>query len=237
MRSFPLLVACTLLALPTDTKAAADLRGVITQFNAERNELVIETVGLRARGQQFTVAIVPQTRIRVGFQPAQVADLTVGRRVRVQYEMRNGRAIATSISSLGLLPLDQPASAPAVPVPAAVGNSVIGELRRVAITGRELVVLDPRTKEETSLVLPDEIQITKQGQPGLFTDLKEGEQALVHWELREGKRIATAVQVGESASAAAATPSAESRIQKIRKLLQTVGRVLDMAERGRPIPE
>ncbi len=231
-----LAVVCMLsLAAPA---FAAEVRGVVSKVDPEKNLLVVDARGAGVRGQTMTFVLAPDARVQSADEPARLGDLKAGRRVRVTYEARDGRLVATSASSpnlLGLVEKLAPTISKVVPVPAAPKptpvadgpNTVRGELRRVALTDRELVVVGPGG--ETILIVPEEITVTKAGQPARFEDLKEGEQAAVRFEERAGRRVAVAVQVGEGAAAA----PEETSVQRLRRALKMVDTLLDLADKSK----
>src|SRR5688572_3125723 len=99
VRPFALGLFATLL-LGT-TAAAAEVRGIITRFDPARKELVLEGRGLGVRGLVLPFTLGPETQVQFGRQPGQVADLAVGRSVRVFYEPRPGQRLALLISVNG----------------------------------------------------------------------------------------------------------------------------------------
>lgn len=225
--------ALLVLGLIAAVASAAEIRGVVGKIDPAKNEITLEARGPRVRGQTFTFTLAPDTPVLVGGQPARLSDLSPGKRVRVTYEPRDGKFVATSVRSLSLLISLDPAPAPA-PVPAtapATGETVSGELRRVARTDRELVVLSPDGRRETVLAVPEDVAVTRHGRPARFEDLKEGEQATVKHGLRDGKAVALAVQVGDGPPAAAAPE--DNRIQRIRRVLKMVDLLLDLADRSK----
>lgn len=216
---------------------ADEIRGVIARVDPIKKEIVVQARGAGRRGQSFTLTVTPDTRIDKGGQAVQLAELTAGKRVRASFELRGGQHVALSLSAPDLLgsllgvvaptPAPPPPPAAAAPAPAS-GESVAGELRRVAFTDRELVVLG-RGGQETILAVPEGLAVIRNGKPAEFADLKEGEQAVVRFVPRDGKRVATSVQVGE----AGAIPPQETRIQRLRRALKFVDELLDMADRAK----
>jgi hypothetical protein len=237
MSSHTYLAALTTLLASAGLAAAAEVRGVVVKVDPAKNVLVVDARGAGARGQMFTFAITPDTQIQIAGQSKQIADLSAVRRVRVSFETRGGQHVAVSISSPGLLALvseltnAKPAepAAPNIPAVDDGPDTVRGELRRVAVSDRELVVLNPGTKQETILAVPDEVTVTREGKAARFEDLREGDQALVRAGERDGKRVALTVQVGAAAAAGAAPQ--ETRIQYMRRMLKMLDFALDMAEK------
>lgn len=227
------LTSLVVILLVTVAGRADEVRGVVTKVDPDRKEIVLEGRGKGLRGRTFTLTVAPETRIQVGQKAAQLGDLTAGKRVRVSFETRGGKHVAISVSSLDLLanllgssaPAPSPGPAPAVN---AAGDTVAGELRRVALTDRELVVVGADGRE-TVLAVPEELAVVRNGKPASFEDLKQGEQAVVRFVARDGKRVATSVQVGEGA----ATAPQENRIQRLRRVLKYVDVLLDIADRAK----
>lgn len=230
---FSRLLSSVVVTLVVAAAGQADeVRGVIAKVDPAKKELVLEARGRGLRGRSLTVSVTADTRIEKGGQAARLDDLTAGKRVRVSFETRGGQPIAVSVSVpdiLGsLLGVAAPTPAPPSAAAPATGDSVAGELRRVAFTDRELVVIDQGGRE-TVLAVPQELAVARDGKAAEFADLKEGEQAVVQFVRRDGKRVATSVQVGE---AAAAVPR-ENRLQRLRRVLKYVDLMLDLADRAK----
>jgi cold shock CspA family protein len=155
--------------------------------------------------------------VQINRQPAQLADLQPGQRVRVLVETDNGRRAALAIAARGPLPF-QAKSSPAPLDP----NAVSGTLQRVALSDREIVVVGRGSngqESETTFAVPDNAAISRDGKPIKLDDLKEGEHVSVRSEQRDGKMSAAAIQAGGSAVAQDAGKN--SRIERIRRFLQT----------------
>jgi hypothetical protein len=224
-RGFVLTVLTTLtLAV---TASAAEVRGVISKVDLDKNEILLEGRGKGARGRTFTFAIDQDTKVLFGDQAGTVKDLAPGKHVHVFYETRNDRTLALTIKGFALAAPATTAGAP----PPADPNAVTGTLQRVAFTEREIVVVGPGSQgaeTETTLRVPADVKILRGDKALAFDDLKEGERVAVTAEKRDGKRTAVAIQVGD---AAPAKPQKESRLQRI---LEIAGQVMQMAEKMRP---
>src|SRR5262249_46701607 len=144
--------------------------------------------------------------IVISGQAATLNDLAPGQRVRVVYEQRDGKAVAQVVRSLGLLRLLQPP--PARPAAAAAikeGEGVSGTLQRVALTDGESVIIGRGAKgpeTETTVAVPEETAITRDGKKIALEDLKEGETVTVRTESRKGRLTALSIQVGKADAAA-----------------------------------
>src|SRR5207245_2534421 len=115
--------------------AAADsVRGVITKVDLDKKEVLVESRGLRMRGEYVLVFLTPETQIRLGLKPGEPADLATGRRVLVQCDLRDGKRLASKITVSG-----QSEATVAAPAAPADPNSLSGTLRRIDFTEREIV--------------------------------------------------------------------------------------------------
>jgi cold shock CspA family protein len=220
--TFALLTALVLVP----TLPAAEIRGRIARLDLDKNELTIEP--LLRRNPPMTLMIEKDTQVLFGQQAGTPADLAEGRRARVEYEMRDGRPVARMIRVVGAAPSRRSAAVPS-------GEGVVGILRRVALTDREIVVIGPGAKgpeTETTLAVPEGTKILKDGKPIAFEDLKENETVLVQVEKRDGQMMAAQIQVGP-VGAAAAPPQRQDAIPKIRRVLQLLDQVLGQMEKKR----
>ena len=122
-------------------------------------------------------------------------------------------------------------------------GAITGLLRRVAITDREIVVVNAGAKGgpeiETTILVPDATKILRDQKSIRFQDLKEGEQVAVNAEKKGRKLLARSIQVGPVAGAMAppqpnAAPNANERIQRVREILKMVDGILQrLDERDR----
>jgi hypothetical protein len=219
------------------TGYAEELRGVIIRADSDKHELVLEGRSKGIRGATLTIQIDPETQILVGRKPATLADLPVGKRVRVVCELRSGKRVASLISMIGPLSIPSPPSPPPAPIPAAPGGDTIsGVLRRVAPTDREIVVISPGTggaDVETTVLVPDDAKIARGDKAITFDDLQEGEPVVVYPQKRDGKLVAAAVQAGTSAGrpVAPAAPDGKQRIERFRNLLKMLDGLLEQLEK------
>ena len=72
---------------------AAEIRGIITQVDAEKNQVVLEARGLGVRGAIMAFVLDKDSQILIGQQPGQLTTLTPGKHVRVVYEIRDGKNV------------------------------------------------------------------------------------------------------------------------------------------------
>jgi hypothetical protein len=220
---FALLTALALVP----ASLGAEIRGRIARVDLDRNELVIEPV-LR-RNPALTLTIEKDTQILFGQQAGTPADLAQGRRARVEYEARDGRQVARVVHVVGAAPARRSPTPPP-------GDGVAGVLRRVALTDREIVVIGPGPKgpeTETTLDVPEEAKILKDGKPLAFDDLKENETVRVQVEKRNGRLTALQIQVGPVGVAAAPPRQQQDAIPKLRRVLQMLDKVLEQMEKSR----
>jgi Cu/Ag efflux protein CusF len=219
--------------------SADEARGRIVEINPDKKEVRLEARGLQ-RGSMLDLKIDAKTKIFIGGQEATLKDLSPGRRIRVVFEMRDGKPVAQVIRSLGLNLL-QPPPPPAAPKEAPAlkeGEGVSGTLQRVAVTDGEIVIVGPGAKgaeTETTIQVPDDTPILRDGKKIAFDDLKEGEKATVKTEKRKGKLTAVSIHVGQAAGAAPAAPPRRNLIPRLRQALKMADEVLrQMEERGTP---
>jgi Cu/Ag efflux protein CusF len=208
---------------------AAEVRGVLSKVDLDKNEITLEGRGKGARGMTFTFVVDPDTKVMFGDQAGTLKDLSPGKHVRVIYETRGDRTVALTIKGFALFAPAVPA-VPAGTPPRADPGAVTGTLQRVAYTEREIVVVGPGAQgpeTETTFRVPGDVKITRGDKAQTLDDLKEGERVAVTAEKRDGKLTATAIQVGDAAPQA---PKKESRLQRI---LEIAGRVMQMAEKMR----
>jgi hypothetical protein len=239
------LVALMAALLFTSLAAAEEVRGTIVRMDADKNELTIEGRGKGIRGLVMRFVLDKDTQILLGRKPGKIADLATGKHVRVVYEVQPGRHKALLLtlpgaaadlfgSGLPLLPPSNPGKTLSAPPVPADPNTVVGVLRRVALTDREMVIISPgpngQPERETTVAVPEDAKITRDQKPWQFDDLKEGEQVIVQTEKRDGQLVARSVQVGPAAPVPAA-PREERRIERFRQVLKTLDNYLQMLER------
>jgi Cu/Ag efflux protein CusF len=228
-RGFPIAVLVPLVM--SAATLAAEVRGVISKVDLDRHEVVLEGRGRGARGMTFTFTLDQNTKVLFGGQPAEVADLSPGKAVRVSFDRQGKEDVAVLIQAHGRPPARTPA-APA-PAPTAAGDAITGTLQRVAYTEREIVVIGPGPKgpeTETTIAVPAKVQVTRGDKTITFDDLKEGEQVAVTAEKRDGKLNAVAIHAGGGPPPAAPPAGKQERLQKV---MQIVGQVLQVMQQMR----
>ncbi|HEY7428686.1 MAG TPA: hypothetical protein VH682_30935 [Gemmataceae bacterium] len=235
---FSLSLAAGLILLTA--ASAEEARGRILKINPDKNELRLEGLG-PWRGTVLDLKVGPKTEIVVGGQSATLNDLTLGQRIRVVYEQRDGKAVAQVVRSLGLLRLLQPPPTRAMTPPLKEGEGVSGTLQRVAPTDREVVVIGPGTKgpqTETTIAVPEGTTITRDGKKIVLDDLKEGEMVTVRTESRKGRLTAVSIQAGKVAAAGPAMLPRRNIIPRLRQALKLADELLrEMEEQGGAPPE
>jgi hypothetical protein len=216
-----MIVLCLLIT--GGATRAEDTRGVIAKVDPAKKELLIEARGKGVRGLPMTFALGSDTEILVDRKPGTSADLRPGARVRVLYEMRDGKRVALAITAHGGTKPSGPAAMPTD------DKTVAGKLIRVALTDREIVVLTPGPREEieTTLTVPENAEIKMDQTAIKLEDLKEGERVVVRTDKRDGKLIATSILVGGVA------PAGDRRIERLRQLLKLADELLQKAEQER----
>lgn len=228
-RTHCLAAALAALLLPAAAARAEEARGVLKDFDPAKKQLVIEPRG--GRGVTASFMVSDNAAVTIGLRDGKLADLVPGKRVRLTYEIRDGKAIVTAIhvtDIVGTLQRLQALTAPpgpfappgpaappaAAPMPPAAGPpggaTVTGTLRRVAPTEREIILALPEAGREKYLALPvaADAPVTRDGKPIALADLKEEESATVRTATRDGKPTAVAIQVGRPPAGAAPAPAA-----------------------------
>lgn len=234
---FALSLAAGLLFIAA--AAADEARGRIARIDPDKKEIRLET--RRPRGV-LDLKIDAKTEIFIGGQAAKLSDLAPGRRIRVVFESRGGKATAQVIRSFGLnLGQPQPAAPQQAPPPPKEGEGVAGTLQRVSSAEREIVVIGPGAKgaeTETTIAVPEAAAITREGKKISLDDLKEGETATVKTESRKGKLTAVSIQVGQAAPAKPAAPPRRNVIPRVRQALRMADALLrEMEDQRRPAPQ
>jgi len=231
------LVATVALFGLTSLAAADQVRGIVVNVDSEAGQITIDARGAGMRGATFTFTLGKDAKILLGQQPVPLKDVPVGKRVQVTYETKDGKRVAVHVhvnNLLGnlnnLMPSDAGARS-AANVPNNDPNALTGKLRRVAYTDREIVLAMPGAgyKESyVSLPVAKDAKITRDDQAIKFDDLKEEETAVVRTEMRDGKKVATAVMVGKVTMD---KPEQSSKISRLRDILKIVDALLEQAEK------
>jgi hypothetical protein len=225
------------LALAGAAPATADeIRGVVVRVDLDRHELQIEGRGLGKRGLALSFALGKDTKVEFGREEGTLGELNPGRRVRVSFDVQGGTRRALKVRVVGVRPVPRVER-----MPAATGkDSLTGVLQRVSYAERELVLVGPGPRgpeTETMIAVPRNVRVTQDGKVIPFDELKDGRQAVVRTAQRDGKLVATSIQVG-----AAVPDEAErsNRLARLRRLLKIADQVLEMAEdlgADRPTPK
>ncbi len=216
-----------LLATPV---FADEIRGTLLRVSPDKQEVAVD---VRERGRRSTTIVLKldaDSHVMLGHKAGKLADLVVGKRVRVLYEDQNGQHMARSITAPGVITLNpalletlgnlgaasglnlgglgakgMKAETPAAPIPT-TQNGIGGILRRVSRTDRELVVIgNPgpgKPPSETTVFVPAEVRITRDQRAIAFDDLKEGEAVVVVAQSKEGRLEAQSVTIGQPVAGA-----------------------------------
>ena len=226
MRNRHNILAIALALAGTAPVAADEMRGVIVRVDLARGELQIEGRGPGRDGLAVTFSLSRDTKVRFGREDGALRELNPGRRVRVTFDVRDKTTRALTVRVLGIRPVRGPEKVPA----SADKDSVVGVLQRVSYAERELVVIGagPKGAEvETIIAVPRKVRVTQDGKVIPFEELQDGRQAVVRTAKRDGKLLATNIQVG-----APVPEEAErgNRLGRLRRLLRIADQVLEMAE-------
>jgi hypothetical protein len=234
------LLVLTAGVLLSGTATAVEVRGVISKIDLDKKELVLEGKG-KDRGTMFTFPLNDDTRILFGSKAGTAAELSTGKRVRVDYEERDGKKTNVVIHAF-FLQLKGTDSTPASP-PAATGGAGSGTVRLINQEDREIVVVagDGKGKEtETTLLVPKDVKIQRGDKTTDLKELKEGETLSYEADQKDGKLTAKSLRVGAAdANAKPATPAPPAppalgkgdRADKAMMLLQRLMKLMDQMEK------
>jgi predicted RNA-binding protein len=212
---FSLLASVVVMA----SALADEVRGVITRVDLDKKEIVVQSKGRGVRKAALTFTLGKNTRVTVGRQAGNLENLSVGRRVRVQYEMQEEQRIATAIRVQG-----KKSSG-------AEGQEILGKLQRVALQDRQITVLGRAAKgvkkTEIILDLPANVQVTRAGKPLKLDQLQEGTFVRIGHRKKDGKIIATSIQVIDAQALISRT---RQTMNKTRQTMNKADFYLKMAE-------
>lgn len=201
------------------TGYAAEMRGVISKVDLEKNELILEGKG-KARGHAYTFNLNKDTRVLFGSEQFTVADLAVNRKVVITFDERNNN-VALIIKVAGPKPESKtPAGAEASPA----------TVKLIALSVREIVVAAPSSQggeSEKTYVVPKNAKITRNDMPIQLEDIKEGDRVVVDAEIHDGKDIVRSIRIGGKAT------TAKKKDMKPEDLMKWVRTFLQMAEQAR----
>ena len=199
---------------------ADEVRGVVTKVDPDKKEVLLD---VRARGTRGTMTFVvdKDSQVLFGKVAGALNELATGRRVRLDYESRDGKLVVTTI-------IAPPGARQVTPPAKTADNAVTGTLQRVALTDHEIVVIGADGKSETTFSVPESAKVMKNDKQAKLDDLKEGDKVAVVGEKRDGKLTASTIQVGGSGLPAGAD---KSRVARLRSILQMVDQFLEMAEK------
>jgi len=220
------LTACLTLVAPASAEV---MRGVVAHVDSDKNELQLEGRGRGLRGAVTRFTLTDKTAVLFGDQAGALSDLETGRRVRIEFEVTTAGAVARVIHVLNGRPAE--AAIPEVPPVPAVpmeGDALMGTLRRVGYSDREVVLVGPGPKgaeTETTVAVPEAARILKDGKEATLDDLKEGDGAAVQVEEKNGRPSALSIQIGPGVATVPEKRGAKV-IPKIRKALQMVDQLL-----------
>jgi hypothetical protein len=213
----------------TSLASAEHVRGVVVKVDGAAGTLTIEARGLGVRGSVLTFTLDKDAQVVLGNQPAGLKDVAVGKRVQVTYETKDGKRVAAMVHVNNLLGSVLPRDIPPAP-PANDPNALTGKLRRVAYTDREIVLAMPGQGDKEkyiSLPVAGDAKITRDDKVIKFDELKEEEAAVVRTEMRDGKKVATAVMVGKVTMD---KPEETSKVARIRQILKILDVILEQMD-------
>ena len=85
---------------------AEDIRGTLLRVSPDKQEVAVDVRERGRRSTSLTLHLDGDTQIMLGRKTGKLADLVVGKRVRVLYEVQNGQPIARSIIAPGVITLN-----------------------------------------------------------------------------------------------------------------------------------
>lgn len=225
------LIALLLLLGLASASAAEEVRGVVTKIDRDKKVMEIETRGRRARRMPMTFEIGKDAMITVGRQPADLSSVQAGDRVFISFENRDGRNVATRVSTLGL----RMALAGANPAKTSPDNMIAGTLARVDAKEREIVVMSPDPggdgHSEVRLKVAESAHVNRDQKAASLEDLKEGDHILVRAD--QGEETALEIQAGKF-DLPAELPA--NRRERLKQLFQAADRILQQRS-GQPGPD
>jgi hypothetical protein len=225
MRAKQILFSVLGIGLLASAVSAAEINGVIAKFDPDKKELLVEGRG-KARGLTFRFALTGDTRILFGSKPGAVADLLADKRVRVAYDEQAGNQIAVVIHCQYAQPRAR--------IEQKTGEGLAGNVKLINRTEREIVIVGPGNGE-TTLSLPENVKIDRDGKQITIDELKEGEGAQAEADQQDGKWVARALHIGATSAPAPAKDDKAARREKVMKILQAVFQELQrMREEGPP---
>jgi hypothetical protein len=234
-RYLAVLAAVLMLA---GAASAVEVRGVISKVDTDKKELILDGKG-KDRGKSFTFPLTDDTRILLGSKAGTAADLSAGKRVRVDYEEHDGKRTNVVIHALVLQLLKGTESTPSPATPAA-GGAGSGTVRLINHEDREVVVVagGGKGKEaETTLLVPKDVKVQRGDKATDLNELKEGETLSYEADQKDGKLTAKSLRVGAAdpnAKPAAPAPPASAKGEKGEKammLLQRLMKLMDQMEK------
>lgn len=214
------------------TARGEEVRGIIRKVDVEKKLLVIDVRVRGLRRTPMTFDLGRDVQIQVGKEPADLSYLQPGDRATVGYEDRDGRRLATSICTLGL-------RAAVAPERSRDEDVVAGTLARIVARDRELIVMSPDPDgggaSEVKLSVSQTAKILRDGKPIGLEELKEGERLSIRAEKRAEKLLAFEIQAGKVKAPVA--PAADTRAERLRRLLQAADKALErMSNQSTPPP-
>ncbi|MFL5244609.1 MAG: hypothetical protein ACJ8FY_21115 [Gemmataceae bacterium] len=195
---------------------AAEIRGVISKVDPEKNELILEGKG-KARGHSYTFSWNKDTRVLFGSERFTADDLTVNRKAVITFDERDNKNLALIIKVAGPKPEGRTLT---------VADGPAATVKLIALSEREIVVASPSGQggeSEKTYVVPKDAKITRDDRAIQFEDIKEGDQVVVDAETQNGKDVARSIRIGGKAPTAKKTDKKPEDVMKwVRTILQRV---------------
>jgi len=105
MRSIRMLLGLV-VALVTAPAFADEIRGTLIRVSPDKQEVAVDVRDRGRRSATMTLRTDPDTQIMLGRKAGKLTDLSVGKRVRVLFEVQNGQPIVRSIIAPAVINLN-----------------------------------------------------------------------------------------------------------------------------------
>lgn len=173
----------------TSTTPGTTIQGQVIRVSPTNNSFVV----LGPEGRQVTVYTTPQATFRFGERPARLSDLKEGSRVTVDYDLRDNRYMARSVTwtenaTLSPSPAQTTTAAPA---PVLTGTPLQGTIVRLEGSD-QVLVRTPDNREVVFYADPQTVYRLQDRSVG-FVDLRPGMPVTVTYDLRDRRPFARTI--------------------------------------------
>lgn len=229
MKRSLVLVLLGLLVI-SSTTLADEVRGRIVRYDPDKKELILQGRG-RDRFMQFRFALDDKTEVLCAGEAGTAADLPASAPARVLFDEEDGKAIARVIRVPRALASRRPAAPGAPATPAPSPDTVVGALQRISRFDREIVVMSG-SQGETTIAVPKETPIKRDGKEVRLDDLKEGEQVTVQTMRKDSQLTARSIVIGAGGAEESGSTEQVRKdlVPKVRRALQIADMILRQIE-------